>query len=286
MAAAPPSWATTSPRAAPRPRSNAPGWKQGKPATFTLSPDEGNKTIYAWVKGANGVLSARSHADTLLDQTAPTVSMTAPDYDARPHHQPSPSTGQDFIGGPDDPSGITGWAVVVGTTAPASSDAAWKTAAPTSFKLPAGNGDKTISAFTRDAAGNVSDPDTHVVTLAVPAPTVGITMPAFTNKLTTSVSLTRTDPGTTGIAGFCVSMNSTTPLANAACWKPQPTSIVLTAGPDGDRTVYAWVKDNNGTISARGQATTTLDTTAPTVDLVAPDTTTSRNVSITVTGTR
>ena len=96
---------------------NAPGWKQAKPSTFTLSAGEGSKDIYAWVKGANGSLSARSHDVTLLDMTAPTVSMLV--ADTTPKRAVTISlSGDDAIGSPDAPAGITAWAVVEGTALP------------------------------------------------------------------------------------------------------------------------------------------------------------------------
>src|SRR4029077_17369801 len=120
------------------PALNAPGWKQAKPSTFTLSAGEGSKDIYAWVKGPTGTPSAPSHDVTLLDTTAPSVSMLV--ADTTPKRSVTISlSGDDSIGSPDAPAGITAWAVVEGVALPGTSDPAWVAAAPTSFKVSAGN---------------------------------------------------------------------------------------------------------------------------------------------------
>ena len=117
-----------------------------------------------------------------------------------------------------------------------------------------GNGDKTISAFSRDAAGNVSAASTATVTLAIAAPTITLTLPAATATRATKVTLKPTDPGATGIAGYYLSENGADP-APTATWALLPTTFTVSAG-DGSKTGYALAKDKNGTIHPRAQAST------------------------------
>jgi hypothetical protein len=101
-------------------------------------------------------------------------------------------------------------------------------------------------------------------------PIVDIGLPALTKNTTVAVSMTETDPAGTGIAGWFLSSISATPAVGDPGWQAvEPTTFALPAG-DGVKTVYAWVKNNAGTISAADSATTTLDTTAPVIFLPVP----------------
>ena len=89
-------------------------------------------------------------------------------------------------------------------------------------------------------------------------PIVDIGLPALTKNTTVAVSMTETDPAGTGIAGWFLSSISATPAVGDPGWQAvEPTTFALPAG-DGVKTVYAWVKNNAGTISAADSATTTL----------------------------
>jgi hypothetical protein len=240
------------------PGSGDPGWQPTKPATFTLPAGEGSRTLYAWTKDAAGHVSARATATTLLDTTAPTASLTAP--------ATSPTLAITItVGGSDGTvgSGIAAWAVVEGTAAPATGSAAWVAAAPRTFTLSAGNGGKTVSAFTRDAAGNVSDPATKSVTLAITAPTAAIVLPPLTPSASVAVDWTGTAAGTSAIVGYLLSADPSAPGLGDSRWATSaPATFTFTSG-DGIRTVHAWVKDAADSISASADASTVLDTTAP-----------------------
>ena len=49
-----------------------------KPTAFVLSTGDGTKTVHAWVKNASGVCSSMATAQTLLDTSVPSVSLSAP----------------------------------------------------------------------------------------------------------------------------------------------------------------------------------------------------------------
>ncbi|MFN8620721.1 MAG: hypothetical protein U0869_08275 [Chloroflexota bacterium] len=262
---------------------HAAGWKAIRPSTVRIPAGEGTKTVYAWAKSRNGLISDRAEDTTVLDLTPPTVELTAP---------ATTTTRIISVGLADqDPqlddgtpvAGVTGWAIVAGTSAPARLSTAWKAVAPTTVRLNAGNGDKTISAFVRDAAGNVSLASTTVVTLLVPPPTLTLTVPAATTKRATPVSVAGADPGGSGIAGYYLSESPTTPDPAATGWAIKPTTFTFSAG-EGTKTLYGWVKDANGSLSERVQATTHLDVTAPTATLAVADLATTISVPVTVGG--
>jgi hypothetical protein len=121
------------------------------------------------------------------------------------------------------------------------------------------------------------------VTLNVPAPTLTFALPDYANKRAVNVTARPSDPGGTGIAGYYFSENGTPPAVDAAGWQLAPTPFTLSAG-DGVKTVYAWAKDRNRSLSARVSDTTRLDTTAPTATLTAPATTSAATLTATVGG--
>jgi hypothetical protein len=265
------------------PGANAPGWKIIKPSTFTIAAGQGVRTLHAWAKAKNGTISARSSDTVLIDQTDPTVGLSAPASTASRTIAVALVADDPLTAGTEPAAGVTRWAVVNGTTAPGKDSAAWKTVPPTTFKLPVGNGTKTISAFSRDAAGNVSNASTTQVELLISGPVVTITMPPIVKGLKPAISVSATDPGGTGIAGFHVSTAPTLPTGTIT-WLAKPTTVKIAAG-DGPKTVYAWAKDNNGTVSARAQVVTVLDTAKPVVTMTAPATTTTIDLPVTIAGT-
>jgi hypothetical protein len=115
-------------------------------------------------------------------------------------------------------------------------------------------------------------------------PTVSLNLPSATIATNVPVTLLEADPAGTGIAGWYLSTSSADPGAASAGWLGiKPTSFSLPS-PDGNKTVYAWVKNNAGTVSLSDSDTTLLDTTAPTVAISAPSTTSSLTISITLGG--
>src|SRR6185503_1028129 len=130
-----------------------------RPTTFTVPVGDGSKTVYAWAKDNNGTISDRAEATTALDTTPPTVSVSAVPTTTT-IDLPVAITGTDPGTGA---SGIVAFAIVNGTDVPAAASSAWTVVKPTSLALSYGNGTKTYTLFARDAAGNISAPDTHRV---------------------------------------------------------------------------------------------------------------------------
>jgi hypothetical protein len=96
---------------------------------------------------------------------------------------------------------------------------------------------------------------------------VSLSLPSLTNNQVVAVTLTESDPAGSGIAGWFLSSSATEPSIGDPGWtSAKPTTFTLPAG-DGSKTVYAWVKNNAGTVSLPDSAATVLDTTVPTVFL-------------------
>lgn len=75
------------------------------------------------------------------------------------------------------------------------------------------------------------------------------------------IAVTATD--NVGVTGYCFSEGNSTPAQNSSCWTPSvPAGFSFAGG--GTRTLYLWVRDAAGNISASRYASTSIqDTTAP-----------------------
>ena len=184
-----------------------------------------------------------------------------------------------------DATGVTGYLVTESSSIPSASAAGWSATKPASYTF-ASAGAKTLYAWAKDAAGNVSAPldATTMVTLAdTTAPVItGFAIPASSTSLTVTISsLTATDA--TGVTGYLVTESAATPSASAAGWSgTAPTSYTFASA--GAKTLYAWAKDAAGNIGgAISTVTITLaDATAPVVTgFAVPASSTSLTVAIT-----
>lgn len=153
-----------------QPAAGDPGWVAVTPSSalsitggsFVLSAGEGVKHVYAWVKDDAGNVSAlnsSSHFDLLVDKTAPLVTsftLTSP--------SPTIAASATFNLTATDAVGITGWMVTRSGVKPGAGDPGWNAvSSTTSLSLVGGTytlvhaGTNTLYAWTKDAAGNVSD---------------------------------------------------------------------------------------------------------------------------------
>ena len=109
----------------------------------------------------------------------------------------------------------------------------------------------TAAAYNNQASANFnysSDPaNTVSVTPATPRGT-SFTIPATASSLIVAInSFTGTD--NLGVAGYYVSESASTPSSTASAWSSsKPTNYTFNFG--GNRTLYAWIKNTAGRISA------------------------------------
>jgi hypothetical protein len=274
-----------------KPAASASGWTASKPASYTFG-SAGAKTLYAWAKDAANNVSNSLNASTTItlppapDTTAPTVTGFA-----------IPATATSLTVSittltATDAVGVTGYLVNESSTKPAASASGWTASKPASYTFGSA-GAKTLYAWAKDAANNVSNSLNASTTITLPpapdttAPTVtGFAIPATATSLTVSITtLTATDA--VGVTGYLVNESSTKPAASASGWTAsKPTSY--TFGSAGAKTLYAWAKDAANNVSNSLNASTTItlppvpDTTAPTITaFTIPATSTSLTVSIT-----
>lgn len=145
------------------PNKTATGWSSNAPTSFVFS-SAGSKMAYAWAKDAAGNVSASRPASitiSISDKTAPTVStfilpltsttLTVPVYS--------------FI--VTDNVAVTGYMMTESSIAPDKAATGWSSIVPSSYTFST-TGTKTLYAWAKDAAGNVSTAKTATVVISIP----------------------------------------------------------------------------------------------------------------------
>jgi type II secretory pathway pseudopilin PulG len=229
------------------------GWTGTAPTSYTFST-AGSKTLYAWVKNVAGTISdsaSDSVTITLPDTTAPIVTaFTIPSTS-------SSLTISDITFTASDTVGVTGYIVTESASTPNINDSDWTSSATTTFVF-ASEGTKTLYAWAKDAAGNISASASDSVVITLPDTTAPV-VDSFIIVEDTSLSLT-VDIGTftatdaVGVTGYKITESDTPPLAGDAGWtETAPTTFVFAS--EGTKTLYAWAKDAAGNISASASET-------------------------------
>jgi hypothetical protein len=127
---------------------------ESAPLNFTTDIDGENRTVGAWDIGADeyttGADITAPTVDTfIIPATATSLTVSITDF-----------TASDLVG-------VTGYMATTSSSAPLASDATWMASAPTTYTFTSA-GTKTLYAWAKDAAGNVSTSlnDSVVITLA------------------------------------------------------------------------------------------------------------------------
>jgi hypothetical protein len=163
-----------------------------------------------------------------------------------------------------DNVGVTGYKVTESGTAPLATDPGWVVPAPTSYTVSSG-GSKTLYAWAKDAAGNVSTSLSASVTITAsdttPPTITAFLIPASSSSLRVSpITITASD--NVGVTGYFISESGTTPPADDYRWVASaPTFYDFNS--TGSKTLYAWAKDAAGNVSTRSSASVTISV-APT----------------------
>ncbi|OGU12053.1 MAG: hypothetical protein A2075_18620 [Geobacteraceae bacterium GWC2_58_44] len=195
---------------------------------------------------------------TTIDGTGPTVSaFTVPAAVNSTSVPISALSAADNAGG----SGLAAYLISESATAPLAAAAGWSATKPATFTIATGvDGDRTLYAFAKDGAGNVSSGRSATVKLDTTAPTVSaFTIPLTVNN-TRSVTITTLAvsdaAGGSGVSAYLLSETSAIPTAVDSRWSAvKPTSYTFTS--DGVHTLRAFVKDQVGNISAPAGAAVT-----------------------------
>ncbi len=244
------------------PTATSAGWTASAPTSFTFA-SAGAKTLYAWAKdAANNVSTSRSATTTIT--LTPTADTTAPTINAFSIPPTSSSLTVSITSlVASDNVGVTGYQITESSAAPAAGATGWTASSPSSYTF-ASAGTKTLYAWAKDAAGNVSSPRSATTTITLPAapdttaPTVDtFSIPATSSSLTVPItSFTASD--NVGVTGYLVTESSTKPRSDAAGWSSSPLAN-FSCTSAGAKTLFGWAKDAAGNISNSRSSSTTID---------------------------
>lgn len=214
---------------------NDPGvWVTTKPTEYTFAT-QGDKSLFAFAKDATGNVStaaARNTTITVTDFQAPVISVFSIPASSGVLTVPVTLTVTDDV------------AVVKYSLSETSTPANWVTSLPIEYTFSSA-GSKTLYAFAKDVAGNVSAPVFASVSIVFPDNTAPVittfAIPVTSQSLTVPVTLIATDA--IGVTSY--SLNETN---NPAAWVTE-APISYTFAYEGNRTLYAFAKDLAGNLS-------------------------------------
>jgi parallel beta-helix repeat protein len=234
---------TTTPTA---PYSWSSGWTSAAPTSYRFYTP-GTKTLYAWVKDAAGNISASKNDSVVVslpDAVKPVVTgFTIPATATALQISILTFTATDNIA-------VAGYLITESATEPLLSNIGWSVNKPVSYTFST-EGAKTLYAWAKDAAGNISLSVSKSVVITLPdsiRPVItAFTIPGSALSLTVPIS-TFTATDNTGIAGYLLTESITTPLPDTGSWSTiKPVSYTFSTA--GSKNLYAWVKDGAGNVS-------------------------------------
>ncbi|KAI8468835.1 MAG: hypothetical protein J3K34DRAFT_522648 [Monoraphidium minutum] len=265
---------------APAPTCEAAGgaWEAYRPTmAFKLSPGDGVKTVYVWLRDAKGFATPEAAAVNVTLDTAPPTG-AALEINGGADWASSADVLLSISG--EDASGFRACV----TPAPAAGCA---TAAqfeahapgvprPYSFPAASGDGEKTLYLFLRDPAGNVNDPPARAsITLDARPPALPELRINGGDALTRSrhvlldLSSAADAPGGSGLADMMICNEA--PAAGCGEWVRYAPDVAWALPPgEGRRAVYAFLRDVRGnTMTAPAEAWIDLDGSPPHAAAVA-----------------
>jgi pimeloyl-ACP methyl ester carboxylesterase len=130
------------------PSSSRSNWSASAPSSYVFAT-EGSKTLYGWVKDAQGNVSASKSASVTIDVTKPTITGLA----VLPTVNSLTVSIQNLTA--TDNVGVAAYLITENSRSPGDSDSGWNSTKPSSYTFST-QGSKTLYAWARDAAGNIS----------------------------------------------------------------------------------------------------------------------------------
>jgi len=232
------------------------------PSSFTTSATDEAKILSVWLKDAAGNISTLVNTNSvMLDTTAPSSPSLTITSGAITRLSAATFTAASC----SDTDKIL---ISESSATPSLSAAEWQACSTNAnaitLTLSSGDGIKTLYAFAKDLAGNLSaasSPLTIELDTTAPVLTfVSITNSSPSNSRSFGLSY---GPITGTYASYCILENSTS-LSGGTFTSGSLPSSFLTSATNNDKVLSIWLKDAAGNISARVETgSITLDTVAP-----------------------
>jgi hypothetical protein len=148
----------------------------------------------------------------------------------------------------------------------------------------AASGAHTVSAVARDAAGNVTASAGVAVTVDNAPPTIAMTGPASGTTVAGTLGVSANASDNLGVAGVQFKLDGAN-LGAEDTSAPYSTSWNTTGASSGSHMLTAVARDAAGNVTTSGSVAVTVDNTAPTIALTAPQNGATVNGTVTVTAT-
>ena len=245
----------------------------------TRTASNGSHTLVAIARDLLGITYSSNPVTVTVfnDTTPPAVAVTSPASGATIAGTTAISaTATDNVGVAGVQFKVDGANVgAEDTTAPYS--VPWNTAS-------AASGPHTVSAVARDAAGNVTTSASVAVTVDNIAPTIAMTAPASGSTVAGTLSVSANASDNLGVAGVQFKLDGAN-LGAEDTSAPYSISWNTTGASGGSHTLTALARDAAGNVTTSGSVVVTVDNTAPTTALTAPQNGATVNRTVTVTAT-
>ncbi len=260
------------------PLSNAAGWQNldgsnsvSAQLTASISPVEETHSFYVWFLDKKGNLSDTGSDSIIYDVTSPastSLSIDTGNIATNSQNVTLSLTASDAVG-------VTGHYSSESATTPDLSDSGWTSVSSATaysgtanFTMSSGEGTKTVYAWFRDFAGNISvaNNDTIILDQSDPSGSVSINSGASSTS-SKSVTLTLAATDGIGVTGYYVSNSSSTPSSSDSGWTTVSSTTNYSgsasftlAGICGTNYAYVWFRDTAGNVSSRYSDSITLVT--------------------------
>ncbi len=237
-------------------------------ADYKLTTNDGTKTLYAFLKNTDNVISEEKSDEIILDTTAPTIDTFYVGGQTNPEYATSTTSSIYLTWNDDD---VKQYCV---TTTNNNVGCHWTTTNGNSvsetYTLTGSNGTKRVYAYIKDEAGHISAVKEDSIILDTIKPTIdkfyvgGSSNPEYVTDANTTIYLTWNDED---VVSYCVNTSNSTSGCN---WqntsnKSITASYTLT-GSNGTKTLYAYIKDRAGNISSVKEDGIVLDSTKPIIE--------------------
>lgn len=194
-----------------------------------------------------------------------------------------------------DSGGVANYNISESSAQPATSDVGWTSYTSSNLSYRFSNAvaeEKTLYAWVRDHAGNVSSTATATIQLQDNDAPYNLTISisggvSHVNKDTVQVSIGGTDNFMIGEM-LLTEFSQSTPSSNDSRWQNYSTSTTYTFldNPVGTKTIYIWLKDTSSNISSNSaQDSVTIDLDKPetaSIKVITSDNNTTTNQTVTL----
>ncbi len=245
-------------------------WKSYRAsATYTLTPGDGEKTLYAFIKNSDGLISNAKSDSIILDTTKPVVQSV-------------------YIGGSNNPVYATNTSSNIYFTYQDSdvasycikdtndnSNCTWNNVTSNTMTIPytltSNNGNKVVYVFLKDRAGNISLGKEDTIILDTINPTIdkfyigGSNNPDVITDNNTNIYLSWQDED---VASYCIKTEND--ISDCVWNNVNGKSINASYNVDevnGTKTLYAFIKDKADLVSSVKSDTVLLDSKKPIIDI-------------------